>query len=201
VFTAAVERAWEQSQHEPSGSLITGYLVALHVTLAREDCAATEAAASVLERLATPERPGEWYRLLAAYRDDDPQQLLTPPLDVWPDAVPYPEVLMFLSERGVHAPPGLLEPAGVEARSEGIAFPICCVEIAEALAAEDHARLAAAIDAAEAQQMLPHAARMRIVLAQRTGDRAQLERARPVLERLGDRQFLRRLGEVASALG
>jgi hypothetical protein len=41
---------------------------------------------------------------------------------------------------------------------------------------------------------------MRIVLAQQTGDRAQLERARPVLERLGDRQFLRRLAEVEGAL-
>jgi hypothetical protein len=41
---------------------------------------------------------------------------------------------------------------------------------------------------------------MRIVLAQRTSDRAQLERARPVLERLGDRQFLRRLEEVAATL-
>jgi hypothetical protein len=41
---------------------------------------------------------------------------------------------------------------------------------------------------------------MRIVLARRTGDRAQLERARPVLERLGDRQFLRRLELVAAEL-
>jgi hypothetical protein len=41
---------------------------------------------------------------------------------------------------------------------------------------------------------------MRIVLAQCTGDASQLERARPVLERLGDRQFLRRLEEVQRAL-
>jgi hypothetical protein len=41
---------------------------------------------------------------------------------------------------------------------------------------------------------------MRIVLAQRTGDRAHLEPARPVLERLGDRQFLRRLEAVQAAL-
>ncbi len=42
---------------------------------------------------------------------------------------------------------------------------------------------------------------MRIVLAQRTGDCTQLERTRPVLERLEDRQFLRQLEEVAAALG
>jgi hypothetical protein len=41
---------------------------------------------------------------------------------------------------------------------------------------------------------------MRFVLAQQTGDAAQLERAQPVLERLGDRQFLRRLEEVQATL-
>jgi hypothetical protein len=41
---------------------------------------------------------------------------------------------------------------------------------------------------------------MRIVLAQRTGDHEPLERARLVLERLGDRQFLHRLEEVAATL-
>ncbi len=41
---------------------------------------------------------------------------------------------------------------------------------------------------------------MHIVFAQPTGDRIQLERARPVLERLGDRRSLRWLGEVAKTL-
>jgi hypothetical protein len=41
---------------------------------------------------------------------------------------------------------------------------------------------------------------MRIVLAQRLGDPTPLARAQPVLERLGDRQFLRRLEEVQRAL-
>jgi hypothetical protein len=41
---------------------------------------------------------------------------------------------------------------------------------------------------------------MRIILAQRTGDRAQLERARAALERLDDRLFLRKLEAVAAAL-
>lgn len=72
--------------------------------------------------------------------------------------------------------------------------------VARALAAEDNAALAAAIDEAEAHGLIPHAARMRVVLAQRTGDRAHLERSRPILERLGDRQFLRRLKEVEDAL-
>jgi len=74
------------------------------------------------------------------------------------------------------------------------------VEIAEALAQEDDVRLSVAIEEAEADGLIPHAARLRIVLAQRTGDRTHLERARLMLEQLGDRQFLRRLEKVAAGL-
>jgi len=77
---------------------------------------------------------------------------------------------------------------------------VWCVKIAEALTAENYARLEAAIDEAEAYSLIVHAARMRIVLAQRTGNRSHLKRARPVLEQLGDRKFLRRLEEVAAVL-
>src|SRR5262249_12277883 len=108
--------------------------------------------------------------------------------------------VMFVSERGVRADPdfarGLWE-RGPIAHSEPLDR---AVAIAEALAAGDDARLATAIEDAEAHGLVPHAARMRIVLAQRTGDDNQLERARPVLERLGDRQFLHRLEEMESAL-
>jgi len=48
--------------------------------------------------------------------------------------------------------------------------------------------------------LITHTARMRVVLAQRMNDRAQLERARSVLEGLGDRRFLRRLDEIALTL-
>ena len=73
-------------------------------------------------------------------------------------------------------------------------------KIAQALAAGDYSRLARAIDEAESHHLVVHAARMRIVLAQCTGDRTQLERARSVLQHLGDRQFLHRLEEVEAAL-
>ncbi len=73
-------------------------------------------------------------------------------------------------------------------------------EIFLALTQNDNARLARVIEAAEAHQLVPHAARMRIVLAQRMGDPAPLQLARPVLEHLGDRQFLRRLEEVEESL-
>jgi hypothetical protein len=41
---------------------------------------------------------------------------------------------------------------------------------------------------------------MRVTLAQRAHDRAQLDLARPALERLGDALFLRKLEEVAATL-
>jgi hypothetical protein len=64
-------------------------------------------------------------------------------------------------------------------------------EVAEAVTSGDGARLAAAIKVAEAAHLVPLAARVRIVLAQQAGDASQLEQTRPVLERMGDRQFLR----------
>ncbi|MGO8948919.1 MAG: hypothetical protein ACLQUY_14975, partial [Ktedonobacterales bacterium] len=70
------------------------------------------------------------------------------------------------------------------------------VRIATAIADDDDAHLATAIGDADSGQNIVHAARMRIILAQRTMDRAQLEGARPVLERLGDRRHLGKLEEV-----
>jgi hypothetical protein len=107
---------------------------------------------------------------------------------------------MFLNERGVSAPSAFLNDTQARARAEKIDPHVRTVHIAQALAAADHACLARAIDDAEAHGLIPHAARMRIVLAQRTDDRTQLERARRALEQLGDRQFLRRLERVAAVL-
>ncbi len=201
AFTAVLGQAWEQSRHAPQWGLVTGYLIALHMAVARQDSEAADAAAAVLERLLANGRDPESHRLYMAYREDDPRKLLDPPADAWPDTSPYPEILMFLSERDMSAPPELLEPAAAEAERERIDFPILAARIARAVASDDVAELAAAIEEAEARQMVAHAARMRVVLAQRGGDLTQLERARPVLERLGDRQFLCRMEEVAAALG
>jgi hypothetical protein len=70
------------------------------------------------------------------------------------------------------------------------------LQTATALASDDDQQLADAIAAAEARDLRPHAARLRIVLAQRTRDRAELERAHVALTLIGDRQFLRRLEEA-----
>ncbi|MGH2502986.1 MAG: hypothetical protein ACRDID_10760, partial [Ktedonobacterales bacterium] len=119
-------------------------------------------------------------------------------LDLLPS---YTAMCRFLSERGRAAPARALELIA-EGRMLRTADNVRrWYAIARALATGDNTQLAAAIDEAEAHELLPHAARMRVVLAQRTGDRAQLERARPVFERLGDKQFLRKLAEVEAALG
>jgi hypothetical protein len=173
----------------------------LHLALARQDRAAADAAASVLDTALTPDWLAGERALFAAYREDDPRQLDFDPAGlVWPLAYPFALMLMFLSERGTRTPPALLNMATARAGAEQFDTLLQCVAIAAALAANDNGRLAAAIDEAEAHGLVPHAARMGIVLAQRTGDRAPLERARPVLERLSDRQFLRRLEEVQAAL-
>jgi class 3 adenylate cyclase len=195
----AARDAWEQSQGELGRGWLMSHLIALHVAMARDDQVAADTAAATLYALLAGEQTDELQRLVAAYHTDDADKLFCPPPVQWTQATRFPETLMFLSERGIHAPRALLKAASAEAHAEQVPFPLLCLAIAEALTSGDDARLAEALDEAERGGVVAHAARMRIVLAQRTGDHAQLDRARPVLLRLGDRQFLRRLEEVASS--
>ena len=107
--------------------------------------------------------------------------------------------LMFFNERGIPSPPGIFD-RGVKRMPLYADYCQMCIRMAEVVATADPASLAAIIEEFEAHELIPHAARMRIVLAQWTGDSAHLDRARPVLDRLGDRQFLRRLETVAATL-
>jgi class 3 adenylate cyclase len=199
-FLDAAQDAWDQSEHEISRGWLMSFLIALHVAMARGDQPAADAAAATLHVLLARERTDEIARLVEAYHADDPDRLLCAPVPRWTENVRYPETLMFLSERGIPAPRELLAAADAEAHAEQVPFPLLSLAIAQALAAEDDARLAAALEEGERGGLAAHVARMRIVLAQRSGDPAQLERARAVLQPLGDRQFLRRLDEVASHL-
>jgi hypothetical protein len=198
---------WEQIQYDASAvhGVIDGYAAALQVALAREDRAAADAVYSLLMRImAGSMESGR--AVLAAVRDGDPTRLIhdlqaraTGPLLLATDEVGGAVLsLMLWNEYGVVAPEGMIE------RVSGSAWHADMFKhylaVAAALATGDDARLAAAVDAAEADSLVVHAARLRIVLAQRTGDRMQLDRARAVLERLGDRLFLRRLDEVAASL-
>jgi hypothetical protein len=200
LFIAVSERVWVAS-----GGLLTdcfkGYWDLLHVGLAREDRTTIDVAIAKLEEWQAVGRDATstTAALLAAYRTDDPTPLLM--VDPSPDWMLANRglALMFLNERNIISPPTIFDvEVFQEARNVDFTNPI--VHITEALASDDPAQLAAAIEEAEAHKLIPHAARMRIVLAQRTGDRTHLDRARPVLERLGDRQFLRRLEAVTAIL-
>jgi hypothetical protein len=131
--------------------------------------------------------------------EDDPG--LLPSLDPEPYWGAYQAglVLMFLNEHGLPAAANLLEFCRARARAERIVPLSQVVRISEAIAAGDALRLARAVNTSEAHGLVAHASRMRVVLARRTGDRTQLDLARPVLERLGDRQFLRTLADVAAS--
>jgi hypothetical protein len=133
--------------------------------------------------------------LIAAYLADDPDRLDLESLSQSPGSV-WLDLLLFFAERGLPAPDWVIQFAW----DDGTILAMGLAELSTSVASGDGARLAAAIEAAEACHCVPLAARVRIVLAQRTGDAAPLEQARPVLERLGDRQFLRRLEEVHAAL-
>jgi hypothetical protein len=184
-----------------------GYIPALQVALAREDRVTAERAAAGLERLsrAAAKHRLEWLpALVEASLRDNPAPLLAVErsfadldqsrlLDTTP-------VIMFLGERGLRLPPTLLDRLVDDPRVRYIDYLHQCTQVASALAAGDDSRLAAAIDTADAHGLIPHAARMRIVLALRTSDASLLARARPVLEGLGDRLFLRRLEEARAAL-
>src|SRR5262249_45408382 len=184
---------WEQLQYDVSAGhgVADGYIAALHVALAREDRASADAAYSLLTRiLATSTESGR--AVLAAVRDGNPTRLLhdlqvhtTGPMLLATDEEGGAVLtLMFCNEYGVVAPEGMIDRVGGSAWHAAMYKDYLAV--AAALAAGDDARLSAAVDAAEADSLVVHAARLRIVLAQRTGDRTQLDRARPVLVGLGD---------------
>ncbi|HEV2235820.1 MAG TPA: hypothetical protein VGR57_04080, partial [Ktedonobacterales bacterium] len=190
---------WEEAQLVPGlmrAPLFTGNLPMLAVALAREERVAADAIAAQMERMLNPSHPQTQGKLsiVAAYLADDPDRLDLEAL-AESQGSRYLSVT-FLVERGVPVPAWLIQ----RLRDQGHASNTLLAELAEAVNSGDGARLAEAIAAAEGFHLVPLAARTRIVLAQRTGDAAHLELARPVLERLGDRQFLRRLEEVQSAL-
>jgi class 3 adenylate cyclase len=191
----ALQEIWEHLQQVEgaAATVALGYFCVLDMALAHEDHALTEATALVLDR-SLPVDDSGGRALLAACLEDKAQYLV----DAWNDDL-NGHILLFLSEHGLSAPPALIASIHSPYPTNDI-FTTCYAEIAEALAAGDDARLHRAIEEADTRGVKIHAARMRIVLALRTKDRTQLERARPVLEQLGDRRSLRRLEEVAVAL-
>ena len=208
ALVAILEEAREH--FDPRGSsaftnyLAFGYFAALHVALAQQDRPRVDATLATLARLvATDDASAEVRAILEACRTDDPGVLTVAASQRVNGPIPADYVefaLAFSNERGVPVREPLLTWGRLIAQTPNFPRFALHVEIADALAAEDPPRLARAIDQAEAYGAVFYAARLRIALAQRTGDRTHLERARLVLEQLGDRQFLRRLEEVQGAL-
>jgi len=197
-----IEEIRQQIQDEIGARLLVpAYMSALHLAMARDDRAAADGAVAFLRRIMPS--GSEWsattFTLLAAYREDDPHGAnLESAMFPFPLAVTFP--LVFFTERGLVPPGALLDYVLREPGCGSIDVVVRSLAVAQALAAGDTADLAVAIDDAEDHGLIPYAARMRIVLAQLSNDRAPLEQARPVLERLGDRQFLTRLEEVADGV-
>jgi hypothetical protein len=190
---------WDEVRQTPGmlrANLWMGYLPFLLVALAREDRPAADAAAGVLHGMLDPSHPETLRRrgVVAAYLADDPTRFDLDPM--FPRASVPAWTLEYFAERGLPAPDWLIQHYQAVGFDSAYAYAL----VAQALTSGDDIQLAAAIAAAEARHLVPLAARARITLAQRTGDRALLERARLVLEALGDRQFLRRLEEVEAAL-
>ncbi|GHO46522.1 adenylate/guanylate cyclase domain-containing protein [Ktedonospora formicarum] len=174
-------------------SLVRAYHSILLLAMAREDSTLIAEMAARVRRDGELLGPG-FARYLDGLLEGDAQKI----------RVDYPRLaghvlrlasLLILNERGV----ALSEEEISRVNEDGSGYR-CWREIAQALTANDNDRLAQAIDEAEANGLAPHAARMRLVLAQRCGDLTHFERARPVLERLGDRQGLRRLQEISEGI-
>jgi len=192
---------WEQVRFDDVASfmLTDGFLAALRMATARDDRAASDFAFSALTQASPTSMPGH-RKLVSAFHDDDLTLLMNGPVSLrLEEAGESQGALILMNEHGVVAPPehrDLLRMAKRPIDSDG-----AYLAIAQALADDDNVALSAAIDEAERHNLVVHAARMRIVLAQRTHDRTPLDRARPTLERLRDRVSLRRLAEVEASIG
>jgi tetratricopeptide (TPR) repeat protein len=187
----ALAQVWERIQQLAGTGIMvfSGYMISLFLAKAHEDRPLMDAASSILERIL----PGRIHakELIRAVREDEPALMNLE--SIAPDIMGI--FLTMFSETGLAAPDELLVDSFF--RDD---MTVWCTKIVHALASGDNAQLAQAIDNAEAHHLVVHAARMRMVLAQRTRDRSQLERARDVLQPLGDIHYLRKLEEVEAAL-
>jgi tetratricopeptide (TPR) repeat protein len=193
-----LDQSWEELRHDaPAAYLSAGFGSILHVGLAREDRAMADSALAVLRPLVSFPDRHHLSVFVEAYVRDDPSVLDTIGEEHGGPVMFF--ILPFRLERGVI--PSSTMVAAVRDHAAHTRVAQIYLPIAEAMHARDMDRLAAAIDAADAAGLTPHAARMRIVLARLSGDPSPLESARSTLTALGDRQFLARLEEVEAALG
>jgi hypothetical protein len=168
------------------------YSCLLCIALSREDQAEIEAIEQKLRKISPEWKDADTLPLVEFYRDGNFSQFTagnrTTDIAGW--------MMLLFTEHGLCPPDDLMKMGDYF----GDDLTVQATKIVRALAAGDDQALSQAIDEAEEHQLALHAARMRIILAKRTGDLSQLERARPLLEHLGDRLFLRSLREVERQL-
>jgi hypothetical protein len=193
-FQRALDEIWERTK-DISGAgmqMFGSYSCLLCVALSREDQAEIEVLDQKLRKISLDSNDADTLPLVEFYRDGNFSQFTagnrTTDVAGW--------MMMLFTEHGQCPPDDLMKMGDYF----GDDLTKQATNIVRALAAGDDQALAQAIDEAEEHQLALHAARMRIILAKRTGDLSQLERARPVLERLEDRMFLRTLREVEGQL-
>jgi class 3 adenylate cyclase/predicted ATPase len=194
-FQRALNELWERAKEIPGiGTLVQGsYGCLLMIALSREDQAAIGAMEAMVRKVTSELQDVETLPFVEFYRDGDFSHY-----EVGNRTTNVAGFQMMLfTEHGQIPPDALMDQEGDYFADD---MTLRASNIARALRAGDNLALAQAIDEAEEHQLAVHAARMRIVLAERSGDLSQLARARPFLERLGDQLFLRRLDEVEKML-
>lgn len=193
----ALEEVREQTLYETTTGriVIDGYYYLLLLALAREDTATVDIAINILRNYFAkfPGRLLSVNSIANAFMNDDPNMLELAD----PHYMAQP-MLLFYNEHGIPSPEAVLEQATASGWLSWVHEG--AHKIAQPLKNNDMIGLAEAIDEAEQQHIVVHAARMRIVLAQHTGDASQLQRARNVLLGLNDKQYLRRLAAVEEML-
>lgn len=193
-FLPALDEIWKRIHDIPGNAMLLqgNYLCLLAIALSREDEAEAKRIEDILRRILPPAEESDTLPFTEFYRDGNFSQFK---LGNRTTDVGGSQVMLF-TEHGLCPPSELVEQNTYFADD----LTLRATAIASALAANDNEALAWAIDEAEAHHLTVHAARMRIVLARRTSDRSQLERARSVLEPLEDRLFLGKLREVERSL-
>jgi hypothetical protein len=193
-FLPALDEISRRVQDIPGHGMLlaASYACLLAIALSREDAVESEKMEAVLRRIQPPAQQSDRLPFVEFYRDGNFSQFK---LGNRTTDVVGSQIMLF-TEHG-QCPPAELVGQGTYFGDD---LTLRATAIAHALAADDNEALARAIDEAEEHHLAVHAARMRIVLARRTGDRSQLERARLVLEPLEDRLFLGKLRDALQSL-
>jgi class 3 adenylate cyclase len=191
-----LQEIWEQGQYDSStlSYFASGYYEVLEVAQARQDKDRVEMVTAILRR-SYPDTSSTRHQIIDAIVADDPERIKFEDTTQIKDSLLL-RILRLRNEHGLATPILFAHEANPHHYSSQ-AF-LYLLNVSKALASNEHWQLEKAIEALEEQRLSAHAARMRIILAQRTGEYKHIEQARPLLEALQDRQYLCKLEEVAS---